>query len=99
VQYGAVAGGFVGALQGMGISEEEARYYERELESGRIIVAVDAAEERTEEVLTILRRNGAYDASAQPDAIEESPTQPIQNDRNVRHTVEYNPNIPSGSTR
>lgn len=96
VVLGAVAGGFVGALQGMGISEEEARYYERELESGRIIVAVEA-NERAQEVLDILRHNGAYNASTEREAIEEAPTQPIPDQHNGRHTVDYNPYIPSDS--
>ncbi len=94
----AVAGGFVGALQGMGVSEEEARYYERELESGRIIVAVDAGE-REQEVLDILRRNGAYDASTEPDAIEEVPSQQFQDGYYRQYTNEYDPNIPFGSAQ
>jgi hypothetical protein len=98
VVLGAVAGGFVGALQGMGVSEEEAHYYERELESGRIIVAVDAGE-REQEVLDILRRNGAYDASAEPDAIEEIPTQQFQDGYYRQYINEYDPNIPFGSAQ
>src|SRR5690242_11237855 len=69
VVLGAFAGGMVGALQGMGISEEEARYYERELETGRIIITVDARD-RKQEVLDILRCNSAYDASTQVDEAE-----------------------------
>lgn len=97
VVLGAVAGGFVGALQGMGISEEEARYYERELESGRIIVAVDAGE-RTQEVLDILRHNGAYNANTEREAIEEVPTQIIPDKHNGQHDIDDNPYIPSDST-
>ncbi len=97
VVLGAVAGGFVGALQGMGISEEEARYYERELESGHIIVAIDAGE-RAQEVLDILRRNGAYNASTEREAIEEVPTQVIPDKHNGQHSVDDNPYIPSDST-
>jgi len=39
---GAAAAGLVGALVGMGIPEEEAKYYESELHSGRVVVTVDA---------------------------------------------------------
>lgn len=59
---GAAAGGLIGALTGMGIPEEEARYYQSEFEAGRIIVTVNA-QGRQQEALDILRRNGAYDAS------------------------------------
>jgi hypothetical protein len=56
---GAVAGGLVGALIGLGIPEEEARNFHRELEAGRTIVTVQA-EDRYDEAVTILRRHGAY---------------------------------------
>jgi len=100
---GAVAGGFIGALKGMGISEEEARYYQRELETGRTLVTVNAGE-RNHEVIDILRRNGAYNASAEPKAsIREANTSTSSDDAN--NTVdanirsgEYNPNIPPGAS-
>ncbi len=56
----AVAGGIVGALVGLGIPEEEARYYEGEFKSGRVLVTVKA-ESRYDEAQAILRRHGAYD--------------------------------------
>ena len=62
---GAAAGGLLGALTGMGIPEEEARYYEREFRSGRTIVTVQA-NGRYQEARDILRFYGAYDADAQP---------------------------------
>jgi hypothetical protein len=62
VALGAVAGSFVGALTGFGIPEEDALYYQNELESGRIIVTVKAAG-RYQEAFDILRHNGAYDAN------------------------------------
>jgi uncharacterized protein (TIGR02271 family) len=39
---GAAAGGLLGALGGMGIPEEEARYYEQGVREGGILVTVDA---------------------------------------------------------
>jgi uncharacterized protein (TIGR02271 family) len=57
---GAAIGGLVGALTGAGIPEEEAHYYQSELEAGRTIVTVKA-DERYDEAWTILRRHGAYD--------------------------------------
>jgi uncharacterized protein (TIGR02271 family) len=57
---GLVAGGIVGALIGLGIPEEEARYYEGEFKAGRTIATVKA-DGRYDEAWAILRRYGAYD--------------------------------------
>ena len=62
---GAAAGGIIGALTGLGVPEEEARYYQGEFEAGRTIVTVKAAN-RYQEALDILRNNGAYDATTRP---------------------------------
>ena len=59
---GAGIAGLVGALVGVGIPEEEAKYYHGEFEAGRTIVTV-TADGRSSEATTILRRNGAYDMS------------------------------------
>jgi uncharacterized protein (TIGR02271 family) len=70
---GAVVAGIAGALIGLGIPEEEARYYEGEFKSGRTIVTVKA-DGRYDEAWSILHRFGAYNrstaaaASAQPAA-------------------------------
>jgi len=57
---GAAAGGVLGALMGMGIPEEEARYYEGEMQAGRVLVTV-RAEGRIDEAHDIMRRFGSYD--------------------------------------
>jgi uncharacterized protein (TIGR02271 family) len=57
---GAAIAGLGGALVGAGIPEEEARYYENEMHSGRTIVTVKA-EKRAAEATDILRRFNAYD--------------------------------------
>src|SRR5438552_16866922 len=62
VAIGAAAGGLLGTLIGMGVPEEEARYYEGEFGSGRTIVTV-RADGRQQEALEILHRNGGYDAN------------------------------------
>ena len=49
-------------LVSMGVPEEEARYYQGELELGRTIVTVEAGDRR-EDALEILRSNGGYDAT------------------------------------
>jgi hypothetical protein len=62
VAAGAAGGGIVGALIGEDFPEPEARFYERELKAGRVLVGVRAGE-RFAEAVEALRRAGAYDAS------------------------------------
>jgi hypothetical protein len=57
---GAAAGGLLGGLTGLGVSEDDAKYYEGEFKSGRSLVAVKA-EGRYDEVKSRLRQLGAYD--------------------------------------
>ena len=59
---GAATGGFMGAMTSLGLSEEEAHYYQREFETGRVIVTVKAPG-RAQEALELLQLAGAYDAS------------------------------------
>ncbi len=77
IALGAVAGGFLGALIAFGVPEEEAYYYQREFEAGRIIITVRAGD-RVKDALDILRRNGALEANSRfgqpvdPDSIASS---------------------------
>jgi uncharacterized protein (TIGR02271 family) len=64
---GAAAAGIAGALIGLGIPEDEARYYEDEFKEGRIIVTVKA-DGRYDEARALLRRAGAYDIEDRGDA-------------------------------
>jgi len=57
---GAAAGGLLGGLTGLGVSDDEARYYEGEFKSGRSLVAVKAGG-RYDEVRARLHELGAYD--------------------------------------
>src|SRR5438270_9889635 len=59
---GAAAVSLVGALIGLGIPEEEARYYEGEVKAGRTLVTVKA-DGRYDEAIATLRRFGAYDVT------------------------------------
>lgn len=61
---GAALASVAGALIGLGIPEEEAAFYEKELKTGRYLVTVDA-KRRAAEALTILRRNGGYEMDAE----------------------------------
>lgn len=54
---GAAAGGIVGALIDAGVPEDEARYYDREFQTGRAIVTVKT-DGRYNEAADILRRYG-----------------------------------------
>lgn len=56
---GAVIGGLVGILVGFGISEEEAEYYEKEVQAGRTVVTVRTGD-RYAVAEGILRRHGSY---------------------------------------
>ena len=62
----AAVGTLVGALVGLGVPEEEARYYEGEVTAGRTLVTVKS-ESRNFEADAILRRNGAYDMQTSAD--------------------------------
>jgi hypothetical protein len=55
---GMATGGILGAMMGLGVSEEEAKVYEREFHAGRAIVTVHAGS-RELEAASILRRHGA----------------------------------------
>src|SRR5260221_1420551 len=55
---GAAVAGLVGALIGLGIPEDEARYYEGEFKAGRTLVAVQA-EGRAPEALSIMQGHAA----------------------------------------
>jgi hypothetical protein len=65
---GAAAGGILGALVGMGVPEEEARYYEHEVGEGRFLVTVKA-DSRYDEARDVLYRFGAYDVEHRRGAV------------------------------
>ncbi len=67
---GAIAGGFTGLMSTVGLSEEEAHWFQGELEAGRPIVAVQAGN-RYSEALAIMEIHGAYDMTRQGRRAEE----------------------------
>jgi hypothetical protein len=71
---GTAVGGIFGAMTGLGVSEEEARYFEQEFNSGRALVAVKAGN-RCTDAAEILRRHGGYDLQTR--RVEEVPTKGI----------------------
>ena len=62
---GTAIGGILGALTGLGISEEEARFYEQEFKAGKAIVAVKT-QNRIEDAREILQRHGGYHFEMRP---------------------------------
>ena len=61
---GTAVGGIFGALTGLGISEDEARFYEKEFHSGRAIVAVKPRG-RWQEAADLLVRSGGQHVHAE----------------------------------
>ena len=57
---GAVSGGFLSAFTNIGVPEKKVDYYKREFEAGHIIVTVKS-KGRQQEVVNLLRSNGAHD--------------------------------------
>jgi uncharacterized protein (TIGR02271 family) len=68
---GAAAATLVGAMIGMGIPEDEAKYYEGELHSGRTVVTVKA-ESRYDEAQAVLSRFNGYDMHARKSSMHSS---------------------------
>jgi hypothetical protein len=62
---GVATGGILGAMIGAGVSEKEARVYEKEFNAGRAIVTVNAGE-RVLEGFRILGRHGAQNVRNEP---------------------------------
>jgi uncharacterized membrane protein len=58
---GAVAGGLLGALTGLGVPEDDARYYESRVAEGAILVLVPARAGEEQEVVSVLEDMGASD--------------------------------------
>jgi uncharacterized membrane protein len=57
---GAAVAGLLGALVGMGIPENEAKYYEGEIKAGRTLVTVKAGD-HYDDAANTMRRFGGYD--------------------------------------
>jgi len=74
---GASVGAIAGALIGMGVPEDEAKYYENEVKSGRTLVTVGAAG-RYDEARQLLRQNGAYDIESGGATTGTAAAQPVQ---------------------
>ena len=67
---GTAIGGIFGAMTGLGISEQEARFYENEFQSGRAIVAVKPQGRAAEAAEILVRSGGRH--------VHSEATSPIQ---------------------
>ena len=63
---GAVAGGVSGALVGLGIPEDEAKYYDEQFREGRTLMTVKA-DDRYDDAGDIIRRRRGYDYETRAD--------------------------------
>jgi len=67
---GATGGGIIGALTGVGVPEDEARYYNDQFTRGGIVVTCQARG-RYDEARSILREHGGHDAQSRSEPYAE----------------------------
>jgi hypothetical protein len=94
---GAAAMGIAGALAGLGVTHEEAQFYESEFHQGRIVVAVTPGNRRSE-ARAILRRFGGYEMSDQAETNERQPASPATISAGETHTpvaMPMEPGVPA----
>ena len=76
--------GLAGALVGVGIPKDEAEFYQREFESGRVVVTV-AAEGRELEARRIIEHNGGYDQASRDTGMRRTSIDvPVHSDQLAR---------------
>lgn len=61
---GATAGGFLGSLVGMGVHDDVARTYVRDLQGGAVLVGIDCEPARADKAKWVLRGAGGRDLAA-----------------------------------
>jgi len=71
---GVAIGGILGAMTGAGLSEDEAKFYEKQFHNGKAIVTVFAGD-REAEAAAILQKHGGYDMHNCPEN-DDSPLTP-----------------------
>jgi len=74
---GATAGGLAGGLVGLGLSEVEAKRYERKVSSGDILISTHCSDSRQVDIVNdIFREVGASDISTTPERRVPEPSLP-----------------------
>jgi hypothetical protein len=68
---GAAAGGLIGALKHMGVSHEDAPFYEEAVRRGAVMVTADVSEPLEEQASGIMRSHGARDLKDEANAWRE----------------------------
>ncbi|HEY0099898.1 MAG TPA: YsnF/AvaK domain-containing protein [Pyrinomonadaceae bacterium] len=58
---GATAGGLISGLTRLGVTEEDANYYAEGVRRGGTLISVDAADDRAERAVAIMKRHGAVE--------------------------------------
>lgn len=58
---GAAAGGLISGLTRLGVPEEDANYYAEGVRRGGTLISVDAADDRAERAVSIMKRHGAVE--------------------------------------
>jgi hypothetical protein len=85
---GAATGGLIGALVGMGVPEEDARYFDAGLRDGRTLLTV-SGRERAPQAVAILERHGADLGPSQSRASKPSDQYAGQERRSSRFDTAY----------
>jgi hypothetical protein len=78
----------------LGVPEQDARYYQSQLDAGRAIVAVNATG-RLEQALSILHQDGAYDINARLRVAEANMPAGVPQST-AANAGFYDPNAPQG---
>jgi hypothetical protein len=67
----AAAGGLIGGLAGMGVDEDEAKFYDEEFRAGRPVMTYTG--DRHDEARDIFRKHGGYDYESRRAEMTEAP--------------------------
>jgi hypothetical protein len=73
---GAVAGGLIGGLAGLGLSEDDARYYSDAVDNGAIVLAVQTTEDNEGEVRAVLE--GLSDEGVAAAGVDTTPERRVR---------------------
>lgn len=82
-------------LMKMGMPEQDAHYYQRELDSGNVIVILNAGEQ-PEQAFNIMRMSGAFDISSHMRTAAANAPAGAYNPNAAREA--YNQNVPAGTS-
>ncbi|HLI05818.1 MAG TPA: hypothetical protein VKV40_04550 [Ktedonobacteraceae bacterium] len=82
-------------LMKMGMPEQDAHYYQRELDAGNVIVILNAGEQ-PEQAFSIMRQNGAFDVSSHMRMAATANVPAGAYNTNAAREA-YNPNAPAGT--